>query len=92
MKLLSILLLIAIIIHQSIRPVLDSSLLVELTGLVLFYFVGGRMFREYLRSTERRKYLRGVEKRHLSKSGKDWRDSRSSVEVQVEKTDYFDRL
>lgn len=92
MKLLSILLFVGIILHQVALPSINSILFIELTGLAIFWFVVRPWINEIRRTQERRGYLKGVEKRYLSKSGKDWRDSRSSVEVQVDKSDLFDRL
>lgn len=92
MKLLSILLFVGIILHQISLPAINSILFIELTGLAIFWFVVRPWINEIRRTQERRGYLKGVEKRYLSKSGKDWRDSRSSVEVQMNKETYWDRI
>lgn len=92
MKLLTLILLGAIILHQTYLPVLNSILLLELGLLALFYFVGGAWIKEYRRKKETRSYLRGVTKRYMSKTeDKMWR-SRSTTEVQVTKEDFFDRI
>jgi hypothetical protein len=92
MKLLALLLIGAITAHQIALPRINSILFVELLGLVIFWFKVRPWVKDWTRSMERKKHLKEVEKRHLTKSGKDWRDNRSTVEVQITKEDYFDRL
>lgn len=92
MRYLTILLLALIGIHQYYLPKINSILFIEVLGLVIFWFLGKPIYKEYFRSQERKKYLKGVQKRYLSKNEtKDWR-GRTETEVHVTKEDLFDTL
>lgn len=92
MKLLSILLFVGIILHQISLPKVNSLLLIELGLLALFYFVGGKMFKEWRRKQEVKSYLKGISKKYLSKTEpKTWR-GRTNTEVQIEKETYWDKI
>lgn len=85
MKTTALILLIGIITHQSYRPALDGTLIVELGLLALFYFVGGRYIKEYFRSIRRKKHLKNAGRYYKSKSEpKTWR-SATQTEVHVNK-------
>jgi hypothetical protein len=92
MKLLALLLIGAITAHQIALPRINSILFVELLGLVIFWFKVRPWVKDLTRSMERRKHLKEIEKRYISKAeSKLWR-GRSTVEIQITKEDLFDKL
>lgn len=88
MKAFTIILIVAIIYHQTTVETVNSILAMELVGLVLFWFFGRRYFKERRRSIETRSHLKGFKKSYSTKENKPWRDYRSNVDVQPEKTSF----
>lgn len=92
MKLLTLILLGVIVLHQTYLPVLNSLLWIELGLLALFYFVGGKYFKEYRLSQQRKKALKEWKGYTTPKEVKTWREYSSNTEVKVTREDLFDRL
>lgn len=92
MKTFTILLFIAILLHQYYLPVVNSVFIMELMGFVLFCVIVWPWWKHFRRRQVCRKELKNYTNNYVSpKENKDWRE-RSQTQVQIEKTDLFDRI
>lgn len=93
MRLTTILLSILVVIHQMILPKINSILLMEIMIILLFYFVGGPIIKQYMRDKKRERIWRESRCNHnMIKETKSWRKYNSDINIVSSKTDYFDHL
>lgn len=92
MKTFTIILFIAILLHQYYLPVVNSIFIMELMGLILFCVITWPWWKDFKRRQLCRKQLKNYTNSYVSpRETKDWRQ-RSQTQIQVTKEDLFDKI